>query len=89
MISGADQLTCYKSTMEAERQFCSICGSQLFFRSTNWPGEVHFTRASVDQEMAEQAKAHVYYSDRVKWLDCRDDLPKYGGDTGMEPLGLG
>ncbi|MCB0383867.1 MAG: GFA family protein [Bdellovibrionales bacterium] len=87
MVSGLDNLTAYKSSKEAERQFCGVCGSQLFFRSENWPGEVHFTRVSVDQEMAEQPKAHVYFSDRVSWLDCKDGLPKFGGPTGMEPLG--
>lgn len=86
IIVGKENLTSYKSTKEAERQFCKICGSQLFFRSQNWPGEVHFTRASVEQEMTDKPKAHVYFSDRANWLDCKDNLPKYGGTTGMEPL---
>ena len=29
---------------------------------------------------------HVYYSDRVAWLATADDLPKLGGETGLEPL---
>jgi len=86
LLTGKDNLTSYKSTPGAERQFCKECGCQLFFRSENWDGEVHFTRASVDQEMSELPKAHVYYSNRVNWYDCNESLPKYGGTSGMEPL---
>ena len=86
LLSGNDCLTSYQSTKEAERQFCKICGSQMFFRSNNWPGEVHFTRASIDQEMFEKPKAHVYYSDKASWLEYEDELPKYGGVTGTEPM---
>lgn len=88
LVSGREYLQSYKSTKEAERQFCKICGSQLFFRSENWPGEVHFTRASVHQRMDERPKLHVYYSDKADWFDGADDLPKYGGSSGMEKLDI-
>jgi hypothetical protein len=29
---------------------------------------------------------HVYFSDRAPWIDVRDDLPRLGGPTGMEPI---
>lgn len=86
VLSGSENLQAYKSTPDAERQFCKTCGSQLFFRSKNWPGELHFTRASIIQDMDERPKAHVYFSDRASWCEIHDSLPKYGGPTGMEPL---
>lgn len=86
LTGGSGKLTAYRSTPEAERQFCSVCGSQLFFRSTNWPGEVHFTRATIRDPMEEKPKAHVFFDDRASWLSVDDDLPLYGGETGLEPL---
>lgn len=86
VVSGQELLQSYKSTPVAERQFCKVCGSQLFFRSERFPGEVHFTRASIEQEMDEKPSAHVYFSDRAQWLEWSDGLKKYGGKSGMEPV---
>lgn len=86
LLAGAQSLQSYKFSESSDRQFCKICGSQLFFRSTRWPSEVHFTRASIHQEMTELPKAHVFFSDKANWFDLKHDLPKFGGSTGMEPL---
>ncbi len=86
LTEGAGSLTTFRSSPEATRQFCKTCGSQLFFRSSRWPGEVHVTRATVNDEMSELPKAHVFFSDKASWLDVRDDLPRLGGPTGTEPL---
>ena len=29
---------------------------------------------------------HVYFDDRAGWLDLDDDLPRLGGETGLEPI---
>ncbi len=86
LLSGSESLTAFKSTPQAQRQFCKHCGTHLFFRSTHWPGEIHFTRASIDSQLDERPKAHVYFSDKAEWIDINDDLPKYGGVSGLEPL---
>jgi hypothetical protein len=86
LLSGEENLTTFKSTTEAERQFCKKCGSHLFFRSTRWPQEVHVTRATITSTMDEMPKAHVFFSDKADWCLIGDDLPKYGGKSGVEPL---
>lgn len=86
LTQGKENLTSFKYSATSERQFCKICGSQLFFTAKRWEGEVHFTRATIHQDMSEKPKAHVFYSDRASWLNMSDDLPKYGGQTGMEPI---
>lgn len=86
LIQGADRLSKFSTTAEAERQFCSTCGSHLFFRSTRWPGEVHFTVSTLTTKLESPPKAHVFYSDKAEWMEIHDNLPKYGGKTGTEPL---
>jgi len=86
LLKGESLLGRFQSTPEAERQFCSRCGSHLFFRSTKWKGEVHVTVATLTDKLPYPPKAHVYYSDRVDWFTVADDLPKCGGKTGIEPL---
>jgi len=86
ILSGADNLSAFKTTPEATREFCKTCGSHLFFKSSRWPGEVHVTAGSLTTEMSDAPQAHVFFSDRVKWIEVNDGLPKYGGKTGLEPL---
>lgn len=88
LMSGQEFIRVYKSTSQAERRFCKTCGSQLFFQSTHWPGEIHFTRASLlTEDIPDLPTSHVYYSDKASWMTIADDLPKFGGKSGMEPLG--
>lgn len=88
LLAGPENLTSFASSPEAMRQFCRVCGSHLFFRSSRWPGEVHVTLASVTQgaELL-TPRAHVFYSDHAVWIDNAETLPKLGGATGVEPLG--
>lgn len=71
-------LSWYQSSPEAQRGFCSRCGSTLFFRSTRWPGETHVVVACLNEQEHFQPKAHVFYSTHVNWVECQDDLPKRG-----------
>lgn len=86
LVRGRECLSTFKTTADAERQFCSKCGSHLFFRSTRWPGEVHFTVSTLTTKLETAPKAHVFYSDKAEWMKIQDELPKYGGKTGVEPL---
>jgi hypothetical protein len=88
LLSGRENLTTFKSTTEAERQFCNTCGSHLFFRSSRWPQEIHVTRATITSPIEEAPRAHVFFSDKADWCLVMDDLPKYGGKSGVEPLEL-
>ena len=86
MLAGEDALTTFASSAHATRQFCTTCGSHLFFRSTNWPGEVHVTLAPLHAPEGLVPKAHVFYSDRAPWLDLDAKLLRLGGPTGMDPI---
>lgn len=67
----------YQSSPEAERGRCRHCASQLFFRSTVWPGELHIASASLTTPIDIKPQAHVYYADKVDWLEINDALPKF------------
>jgi hypothetical protein len=70
------RLTWHRSSDKAERGFCSMCGSSLFFRSERWPGEIHVTRASFHGEIDRQPDGHAFYETHVSWFPVTDDLPK-------------
>lgn len=66
----------HSSSQEAERGFCSRCGSSLFFRSPKWPGELHMARANFTDPMDREPQVHGYYDTHVKWFAVTDSLPK-------------
>ncbi|TAA47526.1 GFA family protein [Corallincola spongiicola] len=76
----------FDSSENAQRGFCSTCGSTLFFRSERWPGELHIALAAMQEPIDRPVSAHVYFDSHVPWLTDTDELPKYGGDSGTEPL---
>lgn len=78
ILAGEEDLTRFHSSAEAVRQFCRHCGSHLFFSSQRWPGEIHFTLATVTTPLDMSPQAHVYFKDRVDWISIQDDLPKKG-----------
>jgi hypothetical protein len=78
VISGEEQLGRYASSPEATRSFCKTCGSMMLFESSRWPGEVHVTRAHIDEPFPMKPQAHAFFSDRVDWVELGDSLPRKG-----------
>ncbi len=73
-------LAWFASSTDAQRGFCSRCGSSLFFRSARWPGEVHIARANFSTPLSDLPRAHAFYETHVNWFTVRDDLPKKASD---------
>ena len=59
-----------------ERGFCTACGSSLFFRSSQWPGELHVARANFHGPVDRAPQVHGYYDTHVSWVQLGDGLPR-------------
>ncbi len=66
------RLKWFESTPGAQRGRCDHCGSNLFFRSVKWPGELHVTRASLSPEVTLVPDGHAFYDTHVDWLKLAD-----------------
>lgn len=86
VLGGEDVLVHFASSPQARRSFCGHCGTSLLFRSERWPGEVHVVRVALEGELDREPAAHVFFDDRARWIDAAEELPRYGGPTGTEPL---
>ncbi len=86
IVKGKEHLKQFRSSPEAIRGSCTLCGSQLFFQSERWPDEIHVTRTSLSDELNIAPKAHYFFDDRAPWIMIDDVLPRYGGQTGIEPI---
>lgn len=69
----------YRSSARARRQFCTICGSYLVFRSDEFPAEVSVNTAALDEPAAFPPGKHIFTESRISWFRTLDDLPAYDG----------
>lgn len=58
----------YESSQGSGRGSCNRCGSQLFFRSDKWPGELHIVRAAFVTPVDREPEGHAFYDTHVDWL---------------------
>ncbi len=84
IIKGATDLAAYQSSEHGTRRFCRICGSQMFCQTE--PEVVDIALAALHGKIDRDPEAHYYYDSRAEWTNVNDDLPKLGGEDGMQPL---
>ena len=90
ITQGEDRLQVYDSSEHGRRQFCGTCGSQMFCwhlqNDQATPEVINVTLASLQAPIDRAPEGHYYYDSRAEWTVVNDDLPKFGGETGSEPL---
>lgn len=74
-LNSIDALRWYTTTQGASRGFCSNCGSPLFFKSPNYPGELHIVRAAFHSELEQQPTTNVFFGTHARWATDVNALP--------------
>ncbi|WP_417518033.1 GFA family protein [Minwuia sp.] len=77
----------YVSSPGALRKFCGNCGAQVSFEHERFPDETHLYVASMDDPGAFRPSRHVFFEERLPWMDVHDDLPRFlkGSGKGARP----
>ena len=79
ILSGKEKLTHYASSDHGSRDFCSVCGSELFGWSTRTPDLAYTVLANLEGEIDRDPEAHLGFDTRVPWVAIDDDLPRIEG----------
>ncbi|MEM8826908.1 MAG: GFA family protein [Pseudomonadota bacterium] len=88
-VDGRDDVTAYRSSDWAERVFCTICGSNLWYRYV--PGDHYsflaglFSGGGGDFAMGEQ----IYIDEKPGHYDFTADTPKLTGAETKAKYGVG
>ncbi len=69
------------SSAGVERGYCAKCYSPMFYRSQQWPEECFVMAATLDDPNVFQPQAHLFYSERLAWVELNDSVPRYAGAT--------
>ena len=84
-VLGEELLVRFAASDHGTRTFCGRCGSTLFFETRHRPDRVDIVLANVDEPIDREPQIHVHWDDRAEWVAIGDDLPRLGGETGLQP----
>ncbi len=77
-IEGVTNVTWYRASPDAERGFCSTCGSHLFWKPSN-EDYIGILAASVDEPSGLRMAKHIFVDDKGDYYEIMDGLPQYAG----------
>lgn len=85
ITAGGEYITHFEcGPPKGERSFCSKCGSHLFCQVEK--DVVDVAMAALHGPIDRLPEKHWYYDSRAEWVEINDNLPKFGGADGMQPL---
>lgn len=73
-VTGSQHLTWFRSSGQAERGFCSVCGSAIFWKPSHGR-HVSFSAGSIDQPSGLVIDRHIYVADRADYETLDPDAP--------------
>lgn len=78
MLTSSGTLAWYRSSTAAERGFCRVCGSNLFWRPEG-EGRTAVTAGTLDGPTGIKLMEHIFVGDKGDYYSIDDDLPKKDG----------
>ena len=74
-LTAFDPLLWYKSSDTAERGFCGVCGSNLFWKQVGRDA-ISITAGTLDTPTHLAMDEHIFVADKSDYYTISDDLPK-------------
>jgi len=68
---GAELVATYASSAHGRRDFCRVCGSTLFWRSTASPERIAVTLGTLEPEYDGAVERELYLDTKPRWLPTR------------------
>ncbi len=68
---GADAVTEYASSEHGRRGFCRVCGSTVYWRSTQSPDRIAVTLGTLEPAYAGPVERELYVDTKPDWLPTR------------------
>lgn len=82
-VEGSENLSIYHARIDdeksnAERHFCSTCGSALWIYDSRWPQQIHPFASAIDTELpVPPERTHIMLGSKASWVPVNveeDDL---------------
>lgn len=79
--AGATELKWFASSSHAERGFCSVCGSSLFWKPTD-ATRIAVLAGTIEPPTRLVIAAHVYVGDKSDYYEIGDEAPRFSQGAG-------
>lgn len=79
IVSGEDLISAYESTPGEFKCFCKVCGSPILSRRQDRPDRVRVRLGTIDSDIDERPRAHIFATSKANWETICGDLPQYEG----------
>lgn len=78
ITQGATHVASYASSEAVVRQFCSQCGSSLFWSKTSgeFSGWISIALGTLDSPFTTEKQQHVEVSSKASWYEIEDHWPQ-------------
>ena len=76
--TGSDAMTWYSASEHAERGFCRVCGTHLFWQETG-SERVSILMGCLDEPTGIRLADHIFVAEKGDYYDITDDLPQMAG----------
>ena len=77
IISGENLLTSYEPSPGYAKLFCSKCGSPIISKSNKNPGVVRVRIGTIESDIRERPKAHIFVGSKANWEVVCGELPQF------------
>lgn len=72
----------FASSPGVTRRFCGKCGSPMAYEAEKYAHEIHLFAACLEDHSGFRPQGHVFYAERVVWVEPADKLPKFDTTAG-------
>jgi hypothetical protein len=77
IVKGPDLLAAYESSPGKVKYFCSRCGSPIYSDNALQPEAVRIRLGTIESEIRERPKCHIFVASKANWETITDDLPQF------------
>jgi hypothetical protein len=81
LVRGEKSLKWYSASQHAERGFCSVCGSSLFWKPSDG-SRISVLAGALDPPTHLKVSAHIFVADKSDYYDIKDEVPCFAGGAG-------
>lgn len=75
----------YQSSQNAQRSFCGVCGTGLFYvNDTMLPGMIDIQSATLDDPGVLVLESQIQTAERIGWMKTIEDLPSFERYPGQD-----
>jgi len=82
-VDGSDDVTWFRSSEQARRGFCRICGSALFWKHDE-RAETSLLAGAFDASDGLAGEAHIFVADKGGYYTIDDGLPRHEKSSSVE-----